>query len=233
MGFETSLVDACKEMTSQLNKAEAFPEQEQDCLVHAAVIGCNTLTSLVVNRDFRQTLDDLYKLRRENTVQVREILSNLETFNEFLEVERKILISGGFPEYLASQIVSWSNDVRQDVLERARTPEEIVANVGSLTDQACKLSSDLKQHRQEEQERKRGKRVLRKIKKGIAGSALVGLNATAAIVIGVTTALPTAGGSVLLGGAVFAASGAIGSGIVGSALSEGTANSSSGASASA
>lgn len=233
MGFETFLVDASKEMTSQLNRADAFPEQEQDCLVQAAVIGCNTLEQVVGNRGFRQALADLNSLRKENTPQVRAILDNLETFREFLEIERKILIKGGFPEYLADQIVGWSDDVRRDVLERARTPEEVVANIESLRDQACGLSSELKEHRQEEADRKRGKRLLKRIWKGISGSALVALNAAAGITLGVTTAIPTAGAGLLAGAGVIAASGAVGGAIIGSTTSEGTAGSSPGASASA
>ena len=233
MPYEIHLVEACKEMTSQLNRAEAFEEYEEDGLLHAAVIGCNALRDLIANPSFRQSIDELYTLRRENRAEVRKILEDLALFNEFLSIERRILLEGGFPEYLADQIIGWSQDIRLDVLERDRTPNEVIANVEVLRDQSCGLSDELKRRRQEEAEKARAKRLLSRIKKGMAGSALVALNAAAGITIGVTTALPTAGGGVLLGAGVFAVSGAIGSGIIGNATSEGTADSSRGASASA
>ena len=233
MPYEIHLVEACKEMTSQLNKAEAFSEYEREGLLHAAVIGCNTLKDLIANPSFRQSLDELYGLRRENTAEVRKILDNFELFGEFLAIERKILLMGGFPEYLAEQIIGWSEDVRRDVLERDRTPSQVIANVEVLKDQSCGLSDELKRRWQDEAEKARTKRLLSRIKKGVAGTALVGLNAAAAITIGVTTALPTAGGGVLVGGAVLAASGAIGSGIIGNATSQDAASNSGGASASA
>src|SRR5437588_2827643 len=101
MGFESFLTDASKRMTSSLDQADAYSDREQVCLMEAAVIGCNALKDLVNSTDFRKTLDEAETLRKENAPAFRKTLEDLEAFEDFLSVELKLLIKGGFPEFLA------------------------------------------------------------------------------------------------------------------------------------
>ena len=232
MGFESFLTDAGIRMNSSLDKADAFPDQELICLMEAAVIGCNALKDLVKNVDFRTTLEDVDRLRKENTPEFRKTLEDLEAFDDFLSVELKVLIRGGFPEFLANQIVGWCRDVRREVLRRARTPSEIISDAERLRDHACKMSQELQGRVQEEREKKKTADALKKTAKGIAGFALIGLNAAAGIAAGVTTAVPTAGTSMLLAGAGVATSAALGAGIANNATSQDAASNNRAASAS-
>lgn len=219
MGFETALIDAIGRINALLDKADAFPDHELACVNEASIIGCNALTDVVKNPDFRRTLDYIRKQQRDNTTGLRKNLEDLEAFEDFLRVEHKVLLKGGFNEYLAGQVIGWCSDVRQEVLESTRTPAEVIADAEKLRDQACALVGELKSKLREEEELAKSKGTLKKILKGAAGLALIGLNAAIGIAAGVTTAPVTAGASVLLAGAGVATSGALGAGIANNAAS--------------
>lgn len=224
MGFETFLLDATQRMISLLDKGDAYEDEELECVMEAAVIGCNALTDLVKNPDFRNTLGDIRRFQRENTTELRKNLEDLEAFEDFLRVEHKVLLQGGFPEYLAEQIIQWCANVRQEVLKHTRTPDEIISDAEKLQDQACTLAGELKERLKEETEIKKSKGRLKKIVKGTAGFALIGLNAALGITAGVTTAPVTAGASILLAGAGVATSAALGAGIANNAASHDAAS---------
>ncbi len=209
MGFEIILIDRYKQMAFLLDEAEKDPQESHKYLKDAAVIGCNALKDLSIDNpagDFRQAVNSLAEARRNNSAEFAAITKDLGHFSSFLTVELRVLIVGGFPEYLANQIVQWCFDSYEELRRGGLEPAALFEKVKLFRNHACQLADELKTNIEQEDEAQNTKRQLGAILKMVAGAALVGLNASAALITGAATAALTVAGA--------AVSGAIGAAII-------------------
>jgi hypothetical protein len=213
MAFETYLIEAANVMKLRLNQAEAHPEQAEDNLGEASVIGCDTLRRLSEDENFRQTLERMVETRTRIGQDFRIVTDDLAHFEFFLGVERDLLVRGGLSEELADELIQECRNVLENVKRRQAAPREILDSVYSIRDRTCELSASLVQRRREAIEREREAReraqttrMLRRAVMVIGGAAIVGINVSAlAATLGVSA----------VGSAV---SQALGSGIIGAAI---------------
>ena len=202
MGFESLLTERCKRMAILLEEVDKNIEPNQKFLMEAAVIGCNALKDLAVENissEFRQAVRQLEEAREQSRAEFVAITQNFGSFSTFLTVELRVLIAGGFPEYLANQIVQWCFDSYEDLRKGDTDPAILFERVRLLSNQACEFAEELKAGVKQEAESDRAKRILKSIFKAMAGAALIGLNAIAAFPTGVATASLTVAGAAISG----------------------------------
>lgn len=209
MGFETVLIERYKQMASLIDEAEKQHELGQIHLRDAAVIGCSALQDLSIENpanDFRRALNSLADTKRQNNREFVAITQTLGHFSSFLLVERRVMISGGFQERLADQIVKWCYDSYEEVRKGGVDHSALFENIKLLRDQACQLAEELKTNLRKEDESEHVRNCLWTILKMLAGIALVGLNSGALIQETATAALSgaEAGGSGEVGKALIA-----------------------------
>ena len=212
MGFESILIERCIKMTARLDEADGSTTDRQSKVLEAAVIGCNALRDLSAEKmsnDFKRAVNILYDARRENRAEFRAITTRLDHFSAFLNTELKVLVSGGFPEYLANQLIGWCFESYEEVRRGETDPATLFQRIQLFADHACQLSDELISQSEEEQQDQNAKRQLLVILKVMAGAGLIGLNAGAALLVGTANAALTAAGA--------AVSGAVGSAIISSA----------------
>lgn len=202
MGFEILLIERYKSMAVLLDKADKSIEPNQGSLMEAAVIGCSALKDLAaenISNEFRQAVRQLEGARRESRAEFVAITQTFGHFSTFLTVERRVLIAGGFPEYLANQIIQWCFDSYEELRKGEMDSDALFERVRLLRNQACELAEELKTGVKQEAENESSKRILKSILKAMAGAALIGLNAIAAFPTGAATASLTVAGAAISG----------------------------------
>jgi hypothetical protein len=213
MGFEVTLIERYKRMAFLMDEVDKTPEMSREHLMEAALIGCNALKDLSVDNpvsDFRQAINLLIEARRQNSTEFFNITQTFGHFSSFLTVELRVIIAGGFPEYLANQIVQWCYDSYEELRRGGSDPAILLEKVKLFSKHACELADELKSNVEQDEEGQNTKKQIRVILKVMAGAALVGLNAAAAAAITTATVASTA--ALTAGGA--AVSGAIGLSII-------------------
>lgn len=223
MSFETYLVEDLKQINGLLLQADLTPDECAEHLRTAAAIGCRTLRKLCDDPELRQKLEQFadvriitsfmmkeseheQRRRREILQEFKAIIENPEQFKAFLELERELLIKGGVPQEAVNLIIEAIHRALDDVKNRAKPPDEVIAAALLLRDRSCLLSDDLKAS---VADRKRWGNVRAKIKIvmiGIGGAAVIGLDVSAlAASVGITTAGSTVssaiGGGIISGAA--------------------------------
>ncbi|SRR6266542_3247 len=224
MGFETYLIESINQMNSLAVKSEAHPEQRQDCLLEAAVIGCRMLKQLSSDPDFESTLNEFADVRiirrlqqkasdldqRRERQLVNEFLTIIDDSTHlemFLELEREIMIRGGLTLDVVDSLVESMRQSVGSVRERAKPPAEIIDTTRVLRDRACTLANDLVDQAQKDDWWDRASQRVKRILLGLGGGALIGLNSGAlATSVGLTAAGSAV--SIAIGGAIISSAAA-------------------------
>lgn len=137
MGFENYLIENVNQIHTLAIQAKGRPDLQSETLLEAAVIGCETLKRLLLDRSFSRTVEELssartyqveqvgagrLQFRRHDTDEFRKLVEREESFEEFLRIEYDILVKGGlFPDITADLIHECRRSLKQ-VRERARPP---------------------------------------------------------------------------------------------------------------
>lgn len=217
MRFEDYLIKSINQMEDLLMKAEAFPGQAPDCLLAAAVLGCRTLKELTgdvnlnsvteefadvrIIKGFLDRASSEYKRRQAKIDEFRSVIEESDRFDDFLDLEREILIKGGLHRDTVEALIEASRESITEVRERAKPPSEVLEAARLLRDRACVLASDLIEEARQQDRWEDIKERIRKVILGLGGAALIGLNASSlAASVGITAALSVV--SVGIGGAV-------------------------------
>jgi hypothetical protein len=191
-------------MDALLLQSDLDKEPDQT-LLKAAAIGCRTLGKLCEDPELPRTFEQAADVRiiarfmekasereqrasRQRVQEFRNIIENPDRFNEFLALERELLIKGGVPLDVVDLLIEASYRAVDEIKVRARPPEEMMSNAADL---------------------ERWGRLKGKIKltvAGLGGIGLAGLNVSAlAVSMGITTVGSTVstaiGGGIISGAA--------------------------------
>jgi hypothetical protein len=225
MAFETYLIPIINRMNDLLAKSESDFGRASDYLLEAAVMGCRTLRQLSgdpqvssiieefadvrIIKGFLEKASEEYRRREaQKAEEFRRIIEDPEQFDNFLNLEREVLIKAGVSADVADRLIDSSRESVKEVQERAKPPAEIIETIRLLRDRACLLSDDLIRRAKEEQRWEGIREGIKKIMLGLGGLGLIGLNASSfAASHGMTTV-----GSVV--------SSALGGAIIGSAAAD-------------
>jgi len=214
MGFESYLIENVNHIHSLTVQAKVHPDQQAEKLLEASVIGCETLKRLIEDRSFSRTVEELsdartYRVgvgrdfRQHDTDEFRKLVEREEGFEEFLRVEYALLVKAGLFADIAAELIDENRRALKTVRDRARPAAEVLDAARKLRDQTCRMSDELIREAKENRTWDRWKERIKKVIKGIGGTAIIGVNAAAFISTAPTPAAP----ATLAMGAVSAALG--------------------------
>jgi len=222
MSFQTYLIESVQQMDALLLQSDLDKEPDQT-LLKAAAIGCRTLGKLCEDPELPRTFEQAADVRiiarfmekasereqrasRQRVQEFRNIIENPDRFNEFLALERELLIKGGVPLDVVDLLIEASYRAVDEIKVRARPPEEMMSTVVLLRDRACLLFNDMKSNAADLERWGRLKGKIKLTVAGLGGIGLAGLNVSAlAVSMGITTVGSTVstaiGGGIISGAA--------------------------------
>ena len=140
-------------------------------LQEAASIGCKVLADLLRDSEFEDDVRKLNRLRQENEREYREALDNLE---EFLDLERQILVDRGVRQELVSELLREARYRVRSIGEPQMDYQALRDALMQIRISVCNVAYDM---RDEERSRKIGKAAMN----AVGGSAIITLNVTSDI----------------------------------------------------
>lgn len=170
-------------------------------LAMAASIGCATLQHIEHDEELFTDLEKLRSLHWHHLEQFEATLLEAYKFSEeFLPKERKALLKAGLRSELIEKLLSESFSLRDKAAKEFPNANALRAQVLKLRQFACPLAVALKEEVLSQLKKNKQKQILSRVMWGIAGTAMIGVNAGGlALSVGLTA--PAAAASGALGGA--------------------------------
>lgn len=162
------VISATNDMFGLL-RDEIHPSQRN--LAQAAAIGCNTLRRVADDREFIYAVQLLIGRRDEFRQDYETIVGDVEHFTRFfLTLERRILVEHGIEPEVADQITERARSLREAILNWNQDAHMVSHNVRVLGKRVCELAEKL-------EAQARAQSLFERIKFGVAGVAVIGINA--------------------------------------------------------
>ena len=146
-------------------------------------------------------------MQQRSPSEYREICDNVGHFvGGFCVIEKHVLLTARIEEYAADALIEQAKALRRTIVNMTLDPERVRSDIVAFRDSCCGISKRLHELPLEEEERRRLVKKVKRTVAGIGGVAIVGINVSSIVV---TVGLSAPGAAV---------SGAIGSGLIGAAL---------------
>jgi hypothetical protein len=179
-----------------------------DRLIQSATTGCSILSNAVYVQALMDDARIFADRQRHHRRDMRAIMGDRAHFENFLGLEKRLLIEAGFTREETEVIVRRCRDAR-DVARHAQfDAREFGAALTGLRVAACRALTEMRKTSLDRQRQQEQSRRLAAVRAGIFGCVVVGLDASSLIA---KVGLSPAGGAVSI---------ALGSAIVGNAVSD-------------
>ena len=182
MPFESYLVDAVNRIHDLRIQARLHPDEEDQKLLEASIIGCQTLSRLLDDQSFARTLKELSEARHDlqehgpNYDQFRILLEAEDSFENFLKVEYEVMLKGGLFPDIAESLIKNSREAVKRVRERTVPVSAVIEATRRLRDEACHMENELRGKANTGRVWERWRRRMRRVAEGLGGGALIGIN---------------------------------------------------------
>jgi hypothetical protein len=144
-------------------------------LPEAASLACATLRSLLIDAEFRATVERAYRAALSDQPAIETAISELDSLKSFLEQERYLLLEAGLDRKLIDESFTLLQEGISEIGIQQLEPHELFGRLRRLKDATCRLPRHLELA--SEQERWYG--VIRRLALASIGLGLVGLNVSA------------------------------------------------------
>jgi hypothetical protein len=140
-------------------------------------IACGALASLVDDSEFHDSIERLRHFTRSQQAEAKAILRETGRFAQFVEVERKMLLSADVNVVTCGGLIQTLHTIR----ERAAaspipSPEQVLQDVRNLRLYVCKTSADLDQQAGRRAAAQRIRNGATIVAEGVAGIGVAKLN---------------------------------------------------------
>lgn len=199
------LEDRLKDFGRAVNQLDDLLRSDKvEQLTEAAKLITDTLDKMLSAEGFRPALRELTQLMNEHSEAVAKTLENFEAFEEFLEKERELLRQSKVNEELADKIIKSCRENYQKILAKS---QEGQVSVNQLHGEIGQLRSEVRNLATHPPDPSFWGSLVKALTLGFWGVLIVAVDAGPA-------AIPVVGS---VGAAV---SGAVGAGLIGTALAE-------------
>ena len=170
-------------------------------LAKAASIGCTTLQHIEHDDELFTDIERLQSLHWHHLDHFQSMLHDTYKFSEeFLPQERKALLKAGLHSEIVEGLLSESFSLRNKAAQDYPSAETLRVQVLRLRQFTCPLAVALKEEVLSQIKKSKQKQVLSRVMWGIAGTAMIGVNAGGlALSAGLSTPVALVSGA--LGGA--------------------------------
>lgn len=197
--YDRYLVDSINRIHESLDKAVVYAGQVS-YVMEAAGAACGALQRLYDDPEFRTNVQQIYlSASKPANLELEEFTDD---FEEFLRLEREILVKGGVAATARELLISQcrSESVLSSMRQLTGSADQVMNDIGSLRDKACNMADQLSQQYQKDEDRKRWRKRMRIIGLGIGGAVLIGTNfGGLAVTVGISTAASTVSGGAGVG----------------------------------
>lgn len=169
--YDRLLVNATDKMHEYLDQMTLYPDNTV-YLMEASAIACGALGRLQENPRFRENVERVYSI----SSQLADVDEFSDSFEEFMQAEREILVKGGLSATSVSLLTAQCRTCIRNLHDRRGDPQDVIEAVGTLRTAACEIADQLSGKHHDDERLRQWRKRARIVGLGLGGATIIGLN---------------------------------------------------------
>jgi hypothetical protein len=148
------------------------------------VLGCRTLKMLGDDREFFEDLLAAAADDPQREAKIDRVTGNLQHFNDFLQIEKRLLVENGVHPSAANALIEESRRLREQIRGNRLDPRDLRIGINKLQNEVCEAEEQLQRAIDAERRKETIRALLKRVAQATGGAVIAGVNYAASSIIG-------------------------------------------------